>query len=95
MNALNCQNTPDQGHACLTLHRSHFYRNWVVCFYQALGKTPEYCFNRDEKEQYLRSLAKDHEPWQVQQADHALRLYLHYLRAHVSGLAAAFLCVCA
>ncbi len=69
--------------------QSHFYRNWVVRFYQALGKTPEYCFNRDEKEQYLRSLAKDHEPWQVQQADHALRLYLHYLQAHVAHAAGA------
>jgi hypothetical protein len=35
-------------------------------------------FSPDVQGQYLRNLAKDHEAWQTQQADHALR--------HISGI---------
>jgi len=55
------------------------YRNWVVRFYEQLGKAPDYAFNSEEKTAFLREMGRHHEDWQVRQADHALRLYRHYL----------------
>lgn len=60
-----------------------FYRSWVVRFYQSLAREPDEVFSSDDKAAYLRQLAVDHEDWQVKQADHALRLYLHYLHMHL------------
>jgi integron integrase len=55
------------------------YRNWVVRFYEQIAKPPGYVFAGEEKTGFLRDMAKHHEDWQVRQADHALRLYRHYL----------------
>lgn len=42
-------------------------------------QAPEYIFSGEEKSAYLHALSTYHEEWQVKQADHALRLYRHYL----------------
>ncbi len=55
------------------------YRNWVVRFYEQIAKPPDYHFSGEEKTGFLREMATQHEEWQVRQADHALRLYRHYL----------------
>ncbi len=69
--------------------QAHVYRRWVVRFYQSMARKSDETFSSDEKAAYLRSLAADHEDWQVKQAEHALRLYLHYLHMHLPHVAAA------
>lgn len=69
--------------------QAHFYRRWVVQFYEALARKPDETFSGDEKNVGLRGLAAEHEDRQVKQADHALRLYLHYLHLHLAHTVAA------
>lgn len=56
-----------------------FYLRWVADCYRFLDiPLPQHITN-EQKSQFLKHLGKSHEDWQVNQADHALRLYGYFL----------------
>ena len=57
-----------------------FYVNWVSKFYFSCKKVPGQAVTRNEIDEYLKSLSKHCEDWQVNQANDAIHLYLFHLR---------------
>ena len=56
-----------------------FYVKWVADCYAFFGEPPAARLRSDKKKEFLSQMAKDHEDWQVKQADAALRLYDYFL----------------
>ena len=56
-----------------------YYLKWVEVFLNQLSDNDKINFSSDEKENFLLFLSSEHEDWQIKQADHALRLYRHFL----------------
>jgi hypothetical protein len=56
-----------------------YYVKWVLdcCRYFNVPETQ--LLTNDQRSQFLTHLAKNHEDWQVQQADRSLRLYGYFL----------------
>jgi hypothetical protein len=51
-----------------------FYLNWVSDCYAYLDTPSDSRLSSEQKKQFLSYMAKNHEDWQVKQADAALRL---------------------
>ncbi len=60
--------------------RVKFYVNWVPKFYFSCKKVPGEAVTQNEIDEYLNSLSKHCEEWQVKQASDAIHLYLFHLR---------------
>lgn len=56
-----------------------FYLKWVADCYAFLSLPVATYLKSEQRQQYLKHIAKDHPDWQVKQADSALRLYGYYL----------------
>ena len=56
-----------------------YYLKWVETFINQLAREDKTNFSSEEKNDFLVTLASEYEDWQVKQADHALRLYRHFL----------------
>src|SRR5574340_772980 len=56
-----------------------FYLRWVTDCYRVLDIPLSQFITNEQKTQFLKQLSKSHEDWQVNQADHALRLYGYFL----------------
>lgn len=56
-----------------------YYLKWVKKFLNQYSNSKELSFTTEEKQDFLLFLSSEHEDWQVKQADHALRLYRHFL----------------
>lgn len=52
-----------------------FYLKWVSDCYGYLNTAPDSRLSSEQKKQFLAHMAKNHEEWQVKQADAALRLF--------------------
>ena len=60
-----------------------YYLKWVKIFLNQLSGNDQTNFSSEEKENFLLFLSSEHEDWQIKQADHALRLYRHFLSIKV------------
>jgi integron integrase len=56
-----------------------FYLKWVTEGYRFLDIPLAQSITNEQKSQFLKQLSKNHEDWQVNQADNALRLYGYFL----------------
>jgi integron integrase len=56
-----------------------YYLKWVGDCYAFLNVSDSTLLDSDQKKEFLSHMAKDHEDWQVNQADMALRLYVYFL----------------
>ncbi len=56
-----------------------YYLKWISDCYSFLNEPDSVILNLEQKRHFLKHLARNHEEWQVKQADNALRLYLHFL----------------
>ena len=56
-----------------------YYIKWVSDCYSYLDESAENRLTTDKIQVFLRYLSKNHEDWQVNQADYALRLYQFFL----------------
>jgi hypothetical protein len=56
-----------------------YYLKWIGDCYGFLNVSDSTLLNSGQKKQFLTSMAKNHEDWQVNQADTALRLYNYFL----------------
>ncbi|MCK5852056.1 integron integrase [bacterium] len=56
-----------------------YYLKWVEIFLNQLSGNDKINFSSEEKENFLLFLSSEHEDWQIKQADHALRLYRHFV----------------
>ena len=56
-----------------------FYLRWVTEGYRFLDIPLSQPMINEQKSQFLKHLSKNHEDWQVNQADNALRLYSYFL----------------
>jgi len=56
-----------------------YYIKWVSDCYSYLDESTENRLTTDKIQGFLRHLSKNHEDWQVNQADYALRLYQFFL----------------
>jgi integron integrase len=56
-----------------------YYIKWVSDCYSYLDESAENRLTTDQVQGFLRHLSKNHEDWQVNQADYALRLYQFFL----------------
>lgn len=56
-----------------------YYIKWVSDCYRFLDESDFKRLSSDQKDQFLSQMAKNHEDWQVNQADIALRLYDYFL----------------
>ncbi|MBI4743652.1 MAG: integron integrase [Actinobacteria bacterium] len=56
-----------------------YYLKWTGNCYAFLNISDSTLLNSDQKKQFLMHMAKNHEDWQVSQADTALRLYSYFL----------------
>lgn len=56
-----------------------YYVKWVSDCYDYLGKPVSADIKPEEKEKFLRRLAKSHEDWQIRQADRAIKLFQYYV----------------
>ncbi|HLA50330.1 MAG TPA: hypothetical protein VJ000_03990 [Thermodesulfovibrionia bacterium] len=55
-----------------------FYLKWVTKGFLYLDIPLSQTITNEQKSQFLKHLGKSHEDWQVNQADHALRLYSYF-----------------
>jgi integron integrase len=53
-----------------------FYCHWVRAFYKTRGPMLSKAVSAEEIEQFLKKIGKTKEPWQVEQASDAIRLFL-------------------
>ena len=60
-----------------------FYLKWVHDCYSSLNEPLSDRLGAERKKQFLSEMAKQHEDWQVKQADTALRLYDYFLSKNV------------
>ena len=56
-----------------------FYLKWITEGFSFLDIPLSQTITNEQKSQFLKHLSKSHEDWQVNQADHALRLYSYFL----------------
>jgi integron integrase len=63
-----------------------FYLKWVSDCYGYLNTAADSRLSSDQKKQFLAHMAKDHEEWQVKQADAALRLFDYFLSRELKRL---------
>ena len=56
-----------------------YYLKWVKSFLNHIERTDKKNFTSDEKADFIFWLSSEFEEWQIKQADHALRLYRHFL----------------
>jgi len=56
-----------------------YYLKWISDDYRFFELSASQALDNDQREQFLKHLSKSHEDWQVNQADHALRLYGYFL----------------
>jgi len=56
-----------------------FYLKWITEGFRFLDIPLSQSITNEQKSQFLKHLSKSHEDWQVNQADHALRLYSYFL----------------
>ena len=56
-----------------------YYVKWVSDCYDYLAKPLSADIKPDEKEKFLRHLARSHEDWQIRQADRAIKFYQYYV----------------
>ena len=56
-----------------------FYVKWLTEGFRFLDIPLSQPITNEQKSQFLKHLSKSHEDWQVNQADHALRLYSYFL----------------
>jgi integron integrase len=56
-----------------------YYVKWVSDCYRFLNESESKRLSGDQKKQFLSQMARNHEEWQVKQADTALRLYDYFL----------------
>jgi integron integrase len=61
-----------------------FYLKWVSDCYGFLNEPLSKRLESEKKKQFLSHMAKQHEDWQVKQADTALRLYDYFLSRAIS-----------
>jgi integron integrase len=61
-----------------------FYLKWVTEGYRFLDIPLTQPITNEQKSQFLKRLSKNHEDWQVNQADNALRLYGYFLSSQQS-----------
>jgi len=61
-----------------------FYLKWVSDCYGFLNEPLSNRLESEKKKQFLSHMAKQHEDWQVKQADTALRLYDYFLSRAIS-----------
>ena len=63
-----------------------FYLTWVSDCYAYLDTPSDSRLSSEQKKQFLSHMAKNHEDWQVKQADAALRLYDYFLSRELKRL---------
>lgn len=63
----------------IKLHHIPYYLKRVADCYAFLDAPDSSFINSDQKQRFLTHMAKNHEDWQVKQADTALRLYHYFL----------------
>lgn len=63
----------------LKANQISYYLKWIENCYGFLNISDSTLLNSDQKKQFLVHMAKNHEDWQVNQADTALRLYSYFL----------------
>ncbi len=56
-----------------------YYLKWVADCYRFFNLAEEDLLSNEQHEKFLHQLAKNHEDWQVRQADRALCLYIFFL----------------
>ncbi len=56
-----------------------YYLKWIGSCYAFFNVSDSTLLNSDQKKQFLSNMAKNHEDWQVNQAEAALRLYNYFL----------------
>ena len=56
-----------------------YYLKWVGDCYTHFGRDPVQTIEPHERDEFLKALARNHEDWQVNQAEYALRLYQLFL----------------
>ena len=56
-----------------------FYLKWITEGFSFLDIPLSQTITNEQKSQFLKHLSKSHEDWQVNQADHAIRLYGYFL----------------
>ena len=56
-----------------------YYIKWVSDCYSFLDIPASKLITNDQKDDFLKHMANDHEDWQVKQADTSLRFYSYYL----------------
>lgn len=56
-----------------------YYLKWISDCYSFNNERVDHRLNSEQKQQFLSHLAKNHEDWQVRQADYAIRLYNFFL----------------
>ncbi len=56
-----------------------YYIKWVENFLSRLSRNDKHNFTSKESDDFLILLSTENEEWQIKQADHALRLYRHFL----------------
>ena len=61
-----------------------YYLKWVSDCYGFLNEPLSNRLGSEQKKQFLSEMAKQHEDWQVKQADTALRLYDYFLSKNVT-----------
>lgn len=61
-----------------------YYLKWVTEGLRFLDIPLSQTITNDQKSQFLKYLSKNHEDWQVNQADNALRLYGYFLSSQQS-----------
>ncbi len=64
-----------------------FYLKWVSEGYRFLDISLIQPITNEQKDQFLKHLSKNHEDWQVNQADNVLRLYRYFLASQHSDKA--------
>ncbi len=51
---------------------------WVKNLYDYIGKSPGSNVKKEDIDQYISNITKHKQDWQVQQAQEAIRVYMHY-----------------
>jgi integron integrase len=65
--------------ARLNTEHISYYIKWISECYAYLNESLEHRINSEQKQQFLGHLSKNHEDWQVKQADYAIRIYSFFL----------------
>ena len=62
----------------VTKKQSHIYQLWVKNLYDFISKSPGSDVTNEDIDKYIKSITKHKQDWQVQQAQEAIRVYMHY-----------------